>query len=466
MRWLAIAGLAVWLVTAVVNIGIVAIDDYFELMAKVIPASAHTAQEVITATGIRNPIPVLLHLRIVTLASSLGISHPYNQMRFDQALLALISFLTIWSAGVSCFRPYAEAERGRHQLVFTGLLGFYFAAPFFLTRPMFEALAAPFLLLGAALACRYWNTANRFALVLATFVFAAAAMLRPQAGVVVLVLPLCAAIRRHWMDLFVFAVAGALAFVVTGWVDAVIRGGFHASLRAYLDFNIKHSSSFGVYPWYNYLLLLVGATLPPVFLARYRGLPWADRYGPLLPAVGVFATFVIAHSLVPHKEERFMIPMLPLLLLLLTPLATWLLEHGPRWRVVLFTGLNAVLLPLMVLFPPQRTGMSLTRYLDSHPEIQRVTLADPSIFVASAFVTHPLAVASSPPTAAPACGEAVASLALGQVGKELAAAPGYVRTVRFEPGPLERLVVAVNPRHNSRRGPVDLYVGSCAANVP
>jgi hypothetical protein len=37
--------------TAIVNVGIIAIDDYFEVMAKVLPAAAHTPQQVIAAHG-------------------------------------------------------------------------------------------------------------------------------------------------------------------------------------------------------------------------------------------------------------------------------------------------------------------------------------------------------------------------------------------------------------------------------
>jgi len=461
VRWLAVAGLCVYLITAIFNVGIVAIDDYFQVMARVVPAGAYTPTQVVAGTGVYNPIPVLMHLGVVRLASMLGILHPYNQLRFDQAFLALFSFLTMWYSGKSCFAPYAERERGRQQLIFTGLLGFYFAAPLFLTRPMVESLVAPFLLLGAALACRYWTSPARWSLVLATFVFAAGATLRPQAGIVALTLPMAVAFRRRWADLVVLGLAGAAAFVVTGLIDAAIRGGFHESLRTYLTFNLQHSSDFGVSPWYTYLLLLVGATLPPAFLAHYRGFPWLQRYEPLFPAVAVFGTFVAAHSLVPHKEERFMIPTLPLLLLLLTPLAAWLLEHGPRWRVVYFTGLNLALLPLMVLNPPQKTGMSLARYLDAHADLRTVILADKAMFIPSVFITHPVAVQFEVPTTPPPCGTAVAALALGTTGRQLVRTAGFVRAAQFAPGPLERLVVAINPRHNERRGPVDVYVGSC-----
>jgi hypothetical protein len=459
--WVAVAGLAVYLTTAIVNIGIVAIDDYWEVMAKVLPAAAHTPQEVISVAGIRNPVPNLLHLGIVTLASKLGIDHPYHQLQFDQALFALFSFLTMWYAGISCFASYAEPERGRHRLGWTALLGFYFAAPMFLTRPMMESLAAPFLMLGAALACRYWRGPAWWPLVLATFAFAAAATLRPQSGIVVLALFLVVVMRRRWADLLVLGAAGVAAFVGTGLLDKALRGGFHDSLRAYVSFNLAHSSEFGIYPWYNFLLLLAGATLPPLFIARYRGLPWAQRYEPLYPALAVFGIFVAAHSLVPHKEERFMIPMLPFLLLLLTPLAVWLVEHGPRWRMVVFAGLNLILLPMMMFYPPQKTGMSLTRYIDAHPEVREVILADKSMFVASVFITHPVEIRRAVPASPPPCGTVVAVLSLGTEGKLLSQAPGFVRATQFAPGPLERLVVAVNPRHNARRGPVDLYVGRC-----
>jgi len=261
MRWLGVAGLGVYLVTAISNIGIVAIDDYFQVMSRVVPAGAYTPEQIVAGTGVYNPLPVLLHLGVVRLGSMLGILHPYNQLRFDQAFLAFISFVTMWYAGTSCFAPGTGLERARHQLIFTGLIGFYFAAPLFLTRPMVEALVAPFLLLGTALACRYWTSNARWALVLATFVFAAGAMLRPQAGIVALTLPMAVVYRRRWADLVVLLLAGAAAFVITGLLDAAVRGGFHESLRRYVSFNLQHSSDFGVSPWYTYLLLLVGAVI-------------------------------------------------------------------------------------------------------------------------------------------------------------------------------------------------------------
>ncbi len=204
-------------------------------------------------------------------------------------------------------------------------------------------------------------------------------------------------------------------------------------------------------------LLLLGATLPPVFLASYRGLPWRERYHPLLPAVAVFGIFLVSHSLVPHKEERFMIPIIPMLLLLLTPLACWLLAHGPAWRVRLFLVANGLLLLLNVSNAPQSSGMRLAGYLDQHPAITEVALADQAIVVPLAFVTHPVVVVKALPDSA-GCGTGVAALALGPHAPGLAQDPRLVRAARFEPGPLERLIVAINPRHNARRGPTELYV--------
>jgi len=71
-------------------------------------------------------------------------------------------------------------------------------------------------------------------------------------------------------------------------------------------------------------------------------------------------------------------------------------------------------------------------------------------------VSHPVTVRESKELdeAALDCSGVVAVLALTKTGKELAADPRLVSVAEFEPGPLERLLVAINPRHNARRGPV------------
>lgn len=465
---LALAGLALYLIVAITNVGLIAIDDY-TLLRKVLPAAQHTAAEVIARADYRTPLPTLLHLGLASIASTLGIAHPVAQVRFNQAIVGLTSFVIMFLAGLVSFRRLPALERERHQLVFTGLLGFYCLAAFFFTRPMVEALCAPLLLAGTALACA-WYQERRWPLLLwSTAAFAAAAMLRPQVGIAALALPLLLAWQRQWRALGLLALLGGVMVVVTGLPDLVLRGRFHASLLGYVEFNLSHSSRFGTSPWYIFLPTLLLATLPPTFFSRYRGFPWQERYAPLLPAALAFVLFVASHSAVPHKEERFLIPILPVLLLLLTPLAAWLLWHGPRWHRITFAVLNSVLLLLVITNPPQATGMQLAAWVDQHPGIATVTLIDERILVPTAFITHPVVVDTAAADRTrwpgdPACRDALVTLALAGDAATLTDDPTLRRVARFEPGPLERLIVAINPRHNARRGPVEVYLRSPCAS--
>jgi len=85
------------------------------------------------------------------------------------------------------------------------------------------------------------------------------------------------------------------------------------------------------------------------------------------------------------------------------------------------------------------------------------------IHVAAMLVRQPLDVASVPLAAeAPLdCGTLVVAFAASAGARELAADPRRASVGRFEPGPLERLVVKINPRRNARRGALeDLRRGS------
>jgi hypothetical protein len=325
-------------------------------------------------------------------------------------------------------------------------------------------------LAGAAAAALYFRGKGLGWLVGSVGSVTVAAMMRPQAGVVFLALPLLVAMRRRWTDVAVLAAAVAGCFVASGLADVALGGGFHQSLRTYVRYNLAYSSTFGVTPWYTYLLLFLGLSLPPVFLARYGGLEWRARYQPLLPALLMFAVFLAAHSVVPHKEERFVIPALPLFLLLLTPLAVELLEaRRQRWRVGLFAIANGLGLVLLVTTPPQRNVLGLAKWLDQRPGIDTVVMAQDNVLLPSAFIGHPLVrhkstevdAAERNPTG---CNAVIVSLVATGVAARLLESPRYREVARFTPGPLEAAVVWLNPRHNARRGPILVFApAACLA---
>ena len=456
-RLVAGCGALLYLLTAISNPGIIAIDDYGDVISRVLPAQSHSVPEIATKAGFRSPFTPLVHLGIVKSAHALGVTHPMTQFRVDLAVVGLVAFLlTLW-AGVTTFAAYEEPERSRHRTVFAALLGFYFLAALLLTRPMVESMSAPFLAAAAALACRYQASGKRSALVLSIVALTIGAMHRPQIGVCAVAIVALALWLRRWKDLAIVATVGVVCIIASGMLDYWLIGEFHATLRRYIAINTQYSGNWSRSPWYIFPLLFIALSIPPAFFLRYRGLDWRARYGPLRATMLFFATFLLAHMMISHKEERFMIPALPLFLMLLTPLLTYLVERWREfpWRLGYLGVVNGVLLLLAVTSAPQRAALGLARYIDQYPEITSVAQVGDFLLVPTVFISHPVTVSFTKALPGePRCGEIVAALALTKMGQELAADPRLKVVGLFQPGPLERLIVAINPRHNARRGPV------------
>jgi len=94
----AAAGALLYLLTAITNPGIIAADDYGDVISRVIPAQAHSVQEIGAKAGFRSPFTPLTHFAIVSAAHAVGVDHPLTQFRIDLAVAGLFSFfLTLWA---------------------------------------------------------------------------------------------------------------------------------------------------------------------------------------------------------------------------------------------------------------------------------------------------------------------------------------------------------------------------------
>ena len=144
-------------------------------------------------------------------------------------------------------------------------------------------------------------------------------LFRMQMGVLVLGVLGVLAARRNWRDL-----AGALAVlgvwaIAYGALDAVTwsdapgaaYGGWFHSARVYLQFNLVEgrSAQWGTSPP-GYYAASIFKAMPIVAACLLIGIVIGFRYAPALSVLALL--FLGAHSAVPHKEFRFILPMLPL----------------------------------------------------------------------------------------------------------------------------------------------------------
>jgi hypothetical protein len=459
---LFLGGLALCLLTAVVNIGIIALDDYEFVISQIIPAQTSDFLRIASSFSVRSPIHPLILAAIARVSYWLGLHNPTDQLRFVLFCIGLFTFSmhSIYAVG------HFDKGDGWKRETILFLLGFFFICPLFFTRPLIETLSSPFLTLSSCYACWYWRSSKRTDLALALLGVVVASLFRFQTGICVLGLFLTVILKKRLVDLVFLSVLGAIAFYFTGILDSTFTGSFHGALFSYLTYNLRYGAEhYGHQPAYAFLLLFVALTLPPAFVSTYRGLKLKNSYGPLVPTLLYFFLFLISHTAVPHKEERFMVPVLPLFLILLTPLANYFLTQ-PRgfknWRVGYFLGVNFILLPLVIFNSPQNNTVGLVRFLDAHPKISRVIAVDstltifPVAFSSRALEMKKLGLQELDEIGELRCGEVLAVRA-DLKGKADEWLPLLSKMAEFRPGLLERILVWANPKQNFRRDAIELY---------
>ena len=109
----------------------------------------------------------------------------------------------------------------------------------------------------------------------------------------------------------------ALAMFGLCLADKIVHGGWLHSPVAYYDATVVRdlASMWGVEPWYAYILWMGNGGLALVVPLGLLVLVGVRREWPLMLLV---VAFVVPHSIVPHKEGRFMLPVAPLMLALVS----------------------------------------------------------------------------------------------------------------------------------------------------
>jgi hypothetical protein len=378
--------------TAFLNKGFIASDEYWIGITRYIPAQTSHLNSLVREDDVKSPVQILPLYLMSKLALSLGIEEPYAQYSFVVLCMGIAATF-LYAMGIllyyrkrCLFSPNTfltfEDESTVHLRNLTFLLfSFYFASPFIFTRPMFESVAAPFLFLSAIYALIYDSEVKIGDLLWSLFFFSIAFLLRPQVCLTALTLIILPLLKRRWKDLLIICGAGVVALVLTGIPDLILIGKFHGSLMKLASYNLVHGEEYGTQPVYYFPVLILALTLAPFFIKKYRSGFFLNHLANQKVLVFYVLFFVIFHSMFPHKFERFIIPVLPLLLLFMVPLVENLMENREslnlRWIALLI--LNFTLFFIVTFFPAQKNITDLVLYLNEHKQLTRIFSVDESI---------------------------------------------------------------------------------------
>jgi hypothetical protein len=336
------------LLSAVFVYGPQALDDYKH---GVLPAYQLFAGLPVELPEYRSPLLVWLLGGFTHLGSWLGADSALAQVRAMYLGLGAVSLAAIGGT-------YLYVRRFRSR-IFAALALYLVAAfpliPFVSTRAFGEAVAMSLVTLAfGMLESTRLNGDRRLVAWLGGFlVLGLATLFRFHVGLIYLAYGAVLAGMRIRAGVAAGVIAGFATLAAEAIIDVAGGRAPLATLSAYLIENADGGAKYGVMPWYGPLLLVLGVSLFPFSALMWRstGSLWRRLWPVLIPAL----VFVVAHSLTPHKEDRFLYPILGLELWALA----YLWSSSARTKLVrrvytpVFLAAAALLLPLATLVNSQ-----------------------------------------------------------------------------------------------------------------
>lgn len=301
-----------------------------------------------------------LHYLFFSLLKSIGIVYPQTQMFFVRLLHALFSLLIVFY-GFKIAYFYTNLNRAKQ----VGLvLALFWAMPFLSVRNLVEIACIPFMFIG------YWllikpNSKILLNTLLAGILFGLSISIRFQCYLIVGGIGLVFLFQKQWLKTFMFGLGSVILFaLVQGGIDYAIWGYPFAEFIEYINHNLVHKFDYIVGEWYNYLLLIIGILIPPFSIVIFWSYlkTWRKYLILFFPTL----IFLIFHSYFPNKQERFILPIVPLLLLqgiigLETIPAKYKKFISISWKT--FWIINLILLPIITLTYSKKSRVEAMEYL-------------------------------------------------------------------------------------------------------
>ena len=347
-------GLVARFVAALLSAGIIHPDEhqqYIEQSFRLVHGYGATFWE--QEFGMRHPLFIFLLGGVLWIGEAIGVTDPHVLAALQRLALCSVSY------GAFCFLVYSLYRNGRYvgAVALAALLATNVDLLFINLRVMSEnACIAPLAVALALWPSRPPSAQNfstdsggagdkrgrnfaSWSFVLIGFLLGTMVTLRLQSAPIAIGLSAVAVWRAccqkspdEQVSQAVWLMVGLVAaLLIAGWIDLLYYGdwfhSFFANLRKHL---IESLPSFSrPSPWYSYiakgsfLLLRISVfTLPLVILGAKRDAALA----------GVLLWFVVVHTILPHKEMRFLWPVAPIVCLLIVGGVEELFQAG-WWRV-------------------------------------------------------------------------------------------------------------------------------------
>lgn len=300
----------------------------------------------------RSPLLVWTLAPFASLAQILGITVSFDIFRVILVALSLFSLWGIWAFGQYLMRnpsfqriddrtflgtsSNSLAENGitdslkRRLLLFPlYLLSLHFILSFAVTRAFGESIALTLVLVALLWMEESLDRQDQWPRFLAgALLLGLACLYRFQVGVLGIGMAAYLAGTKRWREFLLLAAGGVLAAIVESITDLAFGRYPLETLYNYFYVNKDGAVEHSIQPWYNTWTTMLLMLAVPFSLPFFRGIQKSIRLERLL--WGLILFFTLLHGMIPHKEERFLYPILPLALILLGRM--WAKNFGSRYE--------------------------------------------------------------------------------------------------------------------------------------
>lgn len=330
-----------------------------------------------------NLIYVEIHTLIFGICESFGLYNPEGKMVMARLIHALFSLITIY---VGYRLTERLSNRSNDAKIVGLLLAIFWVFPFLSVRNLREFACIPPMMLGCYYACA--KELNTKQILLMAWWFTVGFVFRYQMIFVPFVIGLWWLFnKQNWEKAVLFGIAFGVFFMLTqGFFDYLTWGNPFASLKTYATYN-SDSANIALYPagpWHRYLGTVAGLFLGfPVLLLLAGYFKTATQSGNRKMLFYASLLFFVFHSYYANKQERFILPFLPLFIMLGVigfrdiyeqyADKNWL-RGFTKFAVIWFVILNTGLLFLLSVTYTKRSRVESMNYLREKGDLQNMLI--------------------------------------------------------------------------------------------
>ncbi|MEI6347249.1 MAG: glycosyltransferase family 39 protein [Bacteroidota bacterium] len=313
---------------------------------------------------------------VLKFLSFIGIVSPDTKMYFIRFVHAIISLLIV-STGYKITKKLSDSTSAFTVGLMLAMLWVF---PWLSVRSMVEIVSIPFLMFSI------WSIVKKEAIDLEKswlpfFISGLwsgiAFSVRFQVAFFILGLGLVILFQKGFLKAVWFTMGFLITVSITqGIIDFMIWKRPFVEFTEYVNYNLVHKGDYPNGPWYNYFLVIMGLIIPPISFLMLAGIvkSWKRLLIIFLPMFLFFAF----HSYFPNKQERFILPILPFVIIL--GVIGWRELRGEgkfKWfspkaeRIVwkITFGINLILLLVISTMYSKKSRVESMLYLSNYQDV-------------------------------------------------------------------------------------------------